>query len=136
MALFNEILIVEDSPSASFLLKLCLREMHLSESITTAANGQEAFDYLLSLKADNRKCPEIIFLDINMPVMDGFEFMEECRKTGGLIDDTKVVIVSGSNLADDIDRAQEMGVLSYLTKPVTPGSITFALETTFNRKFT
>jgi CheY-like chemotaxis protein len=86
--------------------------------ILTAKNGKEAIHLLHNLFTTNLKTPSIIFLDINMPVMDGFEFLDVYSLMDGPKDDIKIVMVTSSNHSADKARAQTAGVTDFVIKPV------------------
>lgn len=130
MTKYSEVLIIDDSQTSLYLMKLWLQDMRLTDKISTALNGEEAFEYLFRLKAEGKELPQIIFLDLNMPVMDGFEFLEEWQKLEVFsMEETRIVVVTSSTHSYDLLRVQELGVNSCLTKPVTADSIWFALNT-------
>ncbi len=93
MPKYRNILVIEDDKSSAFLIQLLLRELDVVESISFAAHGEEGLDYLMRLKAKGGRYPEYIFLDLNMPVMDGFEFIKKCRQVG-CVDETQTRIMS------------------------------------------
>lgn len=123
-------LVVEDDKTSAFLLQLLLRDSDLVESISVAGNGEEALDYIKRLEGTGGRYPELIFLDINMPVMDGFEFLEACALSGCLKNkEVRVIILSSSAHHKDISRARNLGVQDYLFKPVSAEAILSAIQT-------
>jgi CheY-like chemotaxis protein len=82
-----------------------------------ALNGKQALDLLMDYK--RHPLPDVILLDLNMPIMGGFEFLDafrELRIPGQA--KVKIVILSSSDDPVDIRRASEMGIHHYITKPV------------------
>lgn len=75
MARFKTALLIEDDDIATFVCKIALDKVAFAENIVSFKNGQEALTYLTSLK--DEEMPEVIFLDLNMPVMNGWEFLAE-----------------------------------------------------------
>lgn len=73
----KSVLLVDDDRECLFLHKYALRESKHIEHIEVAMNGEEAMGFIQDAISANRPLPEIVFVDINMPVMDGWEFMEE-----------------------------------------------------------
>lgn len=69
-------MLVDDDDSTNYLHKIIIEEMRITEQISIARNGQEALDKISDHIKDDQ-CLDLIFLDINMPVMDGFEFLQE-----------------------------------------------------------
>jgi len=127
---YANVLVVEDDKTSAFLLRLLLTESGLVDSISVAGNGEEALDYINRLTGTGGPYPELIFLDINMPVMDGFEFLEACAQSGCLKNKAvKIVILSSSAHQKDISRAREFGILDYLFKPVSAEAVLSAIQT-------
>ena len=116
------ILLVDDNESDNYFHKLLISEMNLTDNIQVAKNGFEALEYLNN---QDNILPDLIFLDINMPKMNGWEFIEEFKK----IDPIKrrkivVVILSTSINPDDYSRAQDSAEISdFETKPLDADAI-------------
>lgn len=107
------VLLVEDNPNDILLTEVMLqRRDHAELNISTARNGQEALDFLGD---SSRPSIDLILLDINMPVMNGFEFLRRYRESGG---DKPVIICSTSDDPSDQRRARSLGASAYVTKPV------------------
>ncbi|NQY10427.1 MAG: response regulator [Flavobacteriales bacterium] len=77
MRTINEILLVEDNETTSFLNVRLLVKMEISDKITVRNNGEKGINYLIDLKKNGDNYLGVIFLDIKMPVMDGFYFLRE-----------------------------------------------------------
>ncbi len=77
MKKINAISIIDDDPITVFGIKKMLSSLNASDNIITYANGKEAIDGIKARIAENLEVPEVIFLDINMPIMDGWQFLEE-----------------------------------------------------------
>ena len=108
------VLIVEDSPVLRTLIRRALVLAGVEDgSIREAGNGQEALDAL------EQECSDIILLDMNMPVMDGFTFVDEKRKREEFAQ-SKVIIVSTEGNEERLDELREKGVSGYLRKPFEP----------------
>lgn len=118
-------LLVDDDEIFHFLGVRTLQRLGFSGSqIQTAMNGREAFDIINHPEAC--KLPDIIFLDLNMPVMNGFEFLE-IFMTLSLEKRAKVVVLSSSHNPIDFERAMKLGASQYLTKPLTEDMLTSVL---------
>ena len=76
----DSVLLVEDDRITNFLNERLLRKLNITESIKVATNGEEALQYLEKTEASGKPLPDLIFLDINMPVMDGLEFLQEVQQ--------------------------------------------------------
>jgi len=109
------VLHVDDNPNDLLLTRKMLSKLdQLEMNVQTFANGKEA---LLHLEKSNDKPVDLILLDINMPVMDGFEFLSHIR-ADARFEDIPVIICSTSNDAQDKARASDLGADGYVEKPV------------------
>lgn len=113
----NCILLVDDDHEDCFFHRIVIEKMDMTKSIQVARNGLEALDFL---RKEDQVIPELIFLDINMPKMNGWEFLEEYKhldpKQKARI--TILMLTTSANPAD-LKRAQEMeDVTGYKTKPL------------------
>lgn len=119
------VLLVDDDFTSNFLTKMVLEQMGIAEHIYMAEHGQEALDWVekncLHRKTDaSANCPEVILLDINMPVMNGFEFLEALSSREEIdMNHTKIFILSSSSNPKDRERARKYPIAGYLQKPIT-----------------
>lgn len=112
----NKVLLVEDDETTNFISKLILKSAGIDD-VKEALNGKEAFDYI------ENACPDIIFLDIKMPVMDGWEFLDE-KKTKAPCKKLKIAMLTSSVHPVDKKRAENYPcVIAYLEKPLTKEKI-------------
>ncbi len=77
MTKLKSIAIIDDDPITVFGIKRMLNTLDISENIKSYVNGKEAIDEFKSIMNHKEEIPEVIFLDINMPIMDGWQFLEE-----------------------------------------------------------
>ena len=103
------VLIVDDIPVNIILLKTMLARTNVK--ILTAVNGQEALDLVRSLK------PQVVLLDIQMPVMNGLEVLKEI-KSDPKLKDIAVIMVSAYTSAEDIEQSMNLGASGFIKKPV------------------
>jgi len=114
------VLVIDDDADWCFIARLILQKAGVGKKIITANNGQEGIKTLQTMAANNEKLPELIFLDIKMPVMDGFEFLDELTKAAELdISQTRIFVCSSSSHPRDKERAALYPVAGFLTKPLT-----------------
>ena len=115
----NCVLLVDDNEADNYLHTLVLKESSITDNIEIAMDGEEALDFLTSRGKDLP--PDLIFLDINMPVMDGWTFLEEYEKLDEILK-SKVVIVmltTSVNPSDKNRMEQWNGSVDFLNKPLT-----------------
>lgn len=122
MKLFRKTLIVDDDPACRFLTRMALEEVDLSEEIIELPHGKAALDYIISHCRGTQaisQCPDWIILDLNMPVMDGFELLNllQQAKQTKLVQQTVTILSSSSN-PKDIDQTAQYEVEAYLTNPL------------------
>jgi CheY-like chemotaxis protein len=117
----NVILLVDDDEQDRALAREALAESRLSGELHTAKDGAEALDYLRRLGKFSDPAaaprPAIILLDLNMPRMHGFEVLREIKADPSLRR-IPVVVLTTSQAEEDIARSYELGVSSFITKPV------------------
>jgi CheY-like chemotaxis protein len=132
----NTILLVEDDDDDVFLFKRALKTARITNEVNVATDGQAAIDYLSSAvqgnNPDKYPLPFIMFLDLKMPHVDGFEVLSWMRSQPSL-DSLVVVVLTGSNQPRDHQRAYALGARSYLVKPAKPEEIREFIESMGSR---
>ena len=122
----KEILLVDDSQGTNSLNRRLLEEMGIVEEVSIALNGKLALDYLTSKKADGSlPNPELIFLDIRMPVMDGYQFLDRYHELGFSKTNKRIIIMLSSSMNDlDVEKSNKYeAVQGYENKPLTRENI-------------
>jgi CheY-like chemotaxis protein len=109
------ILLVDDDPDEHLLFEDALKELSGAPRLAYARDGQQLMQFLNTEKTE---LPAIIFLDLNMPRMNGFECLQEIRKSLKL-KRIPVVIFSTTSQTQTIDRVYEQGANYYIRKPNT-----------------
>ncbi|AVR44950.1 response regulator [Christiangramia fulva] len=115
--------IIDDDKIYVNLVKKIIEIKKLSENLLIYKNGKEALDYFTNIMenaTDENKLPDIIFLDLNMPVMDGWEFLNEFIKVkNNLNKKITLYVVSSSIDPRDLERAKSFNLVTdYLIKPI------------------
>lgn len=113
------ILLIDDDKVTNYLNKLLLEAMHPQAQITICENGQKGLEYL-EKSHSNPLLPHLIFVDIKMPVMDGFGFLEEyIERNYHQHFSSKLTVLSSSESKKDIEKIERFGIASYKPKPLT-----------------
>lgn len=101
------VLIVDDHDLFVDALRALLETEPGIDVVATAPNGREAVERVVELE------PEVVLMDVSMPVLDGFEATRAIRKRAP---STRVLFVTGSNAEEDLERAREVGATGYISK--------------------
>lgn len=139
MRKLSGILLIDDDDTTNFLNQRLLNRMEVTDNIRTFENGKQAFDYLYNVSNNNYEennsnyfKPELIFLDINMPVMDGFEMLELYERLNKEFRENIVMaVLTTSTHPQDTENAK-MFAAEYITKPLTPEKVHVLLEKYFS----
>lgn len=122
MKKFKRILLVDDDDTSNMLNTMIISNMDITEDVDVASNGEEALSHLVKhcqqAVVSDKKCPELILLDINMPVMDGFEFLEAYKEKLDIHNKVPVVMLSSSSNKKDFEKALSYNVKGYIVKPL------------------
>ena len=118
----DSVCIIDDDHVYINLVSKIIQLKNLSDNVIVFNNGREALDYFLTTieSSVDSEVPKIILLDLNMPIMDGWQFLEEFEKIQTKIPkNINLYVVSSSINKSDIERARSKDVvLDYLTKPL------------------
>lgn len=129
--LSTTILLIEDNADDVFAMKRALRQAQIANPLQVLSDGQEALDYLSGSgkwqDRDLHPLPFIIFLDLKLPYIDGFEILPWLRQQPALKDVVVVVLTSSAEIKDH-ERAYALGARSYLVKPPTPDVLNRLLD--------
>ncbi|MEQ9504422.1 MAG: response regulator [Deltaproteobacteria bacterium] len=137
MSKLREVLLVDDLPADNFLNKLLLQRLDCAEKITMTLNGREALDYLTTPVDGVLPDVEMIILDINMPIMDGWEFLEAYEKLPPeQRADAVLMMLTTSMNPDDEARARDQRTIDrFAVKPLTEETFRRLLEEQFPGRF-
>ena len=107
----RHVVLIDDEDDCNFVSRLVLKKAGYSGHITVFTSGAEALEWLRTVKGSD--LPDLVFVDINMPLMSGFQFLEACGAEGLFPNGhSSVIVFSGSNLPIDIDRAHSFPFVS------------------------
>lgn len=115
------VMLVDDNDTDNFISKRIIEITKFSKGVEVKSSGKTALDYLKENQNNIDKIPSLIFLDINMPIVDGFVFLYEFEKFNELVrNKCKVIILSSSDNKRDIDKiVNNNHVIKFITKPLT-----------------
>ncbi len=123
MKKIKNVLLIDDDEPTNFINKKIIESSELVEYIHIAQSGQEALNFLSRRSEQNERhpLPDLIFLDINMPAMDGWEFLDRYKDlANGKKDSIIIVMLTTSLNPDDEVKARELKqVNAYRNKPLT-----------------
>ena len=120
---------IDDDPLSNKFNTMLIRKIHPDVEIKTFTKAEDA---LTDLKDDDNQKPEVIFLDLNMPVMNGWDFMAEFKKIGL---DIEVVVLTSSNDSSDKEKAEKNSqIKDYVVKPLTKNAFTGVVKKFFRNK--
>jgi CheY-like chemotaxis protein len=114
-------MLVDDNDTDNFISKRIIEITKFARDVEVKNSGKSALEYLEEHKETKDKLPDIIFLDINMPIVDGFVFLYEFEKFNDIVKNKcKVIILSSSDNKRDIDKiVNNDHVIKFITKPLT-----------------
>ena len=117
----NLVLLVDDNDTDNFISKRIIEITKFAEKVIVKNSGKSALEYLESVQNENAELPDVIFLDINMPIVDGFVFLFEFEMFPDIIKQKcKIIILSSSNNKRDIAKIVDNEyVIKFITKPLT-----------------
>ncbi|WP_339608747.1 response regulator [uncultured Roseivirga sp.] len=117
----NSILLIDDNPADNLYHKMIIEGEEVTDSVKIAEDGVEAIDYLKSTFDGKYPQPDLVFLDINMPRMNGWEFLEEySRLNASQKGRSLLMMLSTSNTIEDKRKSEQYDfILGYGSKPLT-----------------
>lgn len=126
------ILICDDDEDDCLLTQQALEDAHISNALRFVGDGEELLDYLHQRGAyagDTGAAPRpgLILLDLNMPTMDGRQALGHIKNDPTLLD-IPVVVLTTSSLDEDVVKSYQLGVNSFITKPVTFSGLVDAMN--------
>lgn len=133
----NCILLIDDDEATNYMHQLIIKKNDCTNAIVCKQNGQLGLDYLLSIDDKENVQPDIIFLDINMPGMNGWDFLKHYNKLNKE-QQAKIVVVMLSTSTDpvDMEKAKDIEYVSrFNPKPLTNNMLNDILKEHFPQNF-
>lgn len=117
---FKKILVIDDNPTDRYIAKRMAEKYHFAEEIILHESAVEALNYIRSLENVPDLLPQLIFLDINMPGMNGYEFLEEYAKLSETIKSNCIILMITTSIhPDDFKKAEnDPSIFRFLNKPL------------------
>ena len=123
MSKFKDVFVVDDDKVYHFIIKKLLTKNNIDVKPSFYLNGLEAIEEIKGKIKLGTSLPDLILLDINMPIMDGWQFLDELKKTNDLVDkkNTTIYLVSSSDSISDVNKAKEYQdqIKDFFFKPMT-----------------
>lgn len=125
MIINRSVFIIDDDPIYLYMLERLIKEYKFSENIMQFDNAKPAINVLSKADIDIQDIPDIIFVDLSMPVMNGWEFLTKLKETGVLTKkEIKIVLVSSSINPREIEQIKRYPIVTkYIVKPITPSDL-------------
>lgn len=124
------VMLVEDNPEDVAFTRIILKKNRLDRNLVVAADGKEAIETLERLVEDRSKIPDLILLDINLPDISGIELLTRLKRDPRF-SRIPVVMLTGSNVDDDIQRSYDLGAITYLVKPISKDALMLVIKNIF-----
>lgn len=120
MPKFKSVLLVEDDPIKVMVCDRIIKMNGFAEVVKSCENGRYALDYLKEKAAGTNEWPDIIFLDINMPVMNGWDFLDELDQIKDSLPPLpRIFILSSTVDPEDFNRAKHFSTVEdFISKPL------------------
>lgn len=129
----SSILLIDDDETTNFLNQALIKRAQVTDQVLVATNGLDALRVLhTTCTPSSTQCPALILLDVNMPVMNGIEFLEAYQKLA-LAQEQNIVIVllTTTVLTRDLERVQQLPIASILDKPLTTDKLRLLVDRHF-----
>jgi CheY-like chemotaxis protein len=124
------VMLVEDNPEDVAFTRIMLRKNKLDRHLIVAENGKIAIQALEHLAEDESKIPDLILLDINLPDISGMDVLTRLKRDSRFAQ-IPIVMLTGSNVDDDIQKSYDLGASTYLVKPISKDALMLVIENLF-----
>ena len=133
MKKLSSVLLVDDDSTTNFLNSLLLSSLSVTDKLLVALNGAEALATLThTCTAPNSNCPALILLDVNMPLMNGTEFLEAYQRLPLFGQQGSVIVMLTTSMhSRDLARIQELPIAGLVSKPLTKEKVDSILQLHF-----
>ena len=130
--MFKSVCIIDDDPIYVFGTKKIMETTQFSNNFSVYKNGKQAIEYLIPKMISGETLPDVILLDLNMPIMDGWQVLDELVKTSSH-QKMNIFIASSSVDNTDLERAKSYDIVNrYIVKPFSIAKIKMLMDNTDN----
>lgn len=120
--MLHKVLCVDDDPITLMLCKKVIERVNYTKEVDTAKNGEDAIAYFNQLKNNQEIPPELVLLDLNMPIMNGWELLDAYLELefNLIFKETKFIVLSSTKDPSDIEKSKSYPmVIDFISKPIT-----------------
>jgi response regulator of citrate/malate metabolism len=129
MQKFNFILLVDDDKVTNFINRRVINKIGNFNKVEVALNGQQALEIIEKECSEGMDSPDVILLDINMPVKTGFDFLDQYKNSKyPSADKSKIIAVTTSSHQKDYEALRQYGIYDVIQKPLTEEKIRGVIE--------
>lgn len=121
MKKINSLLIVDDDQISNLLTSMLFSDLYAHTHIRISENGKQALEEIKDCLEKQHNCPDVIFLDVEMPIMDGFEFLDKLEELNK--NDLPIVLLTSSVHARNQTKASKYRIKALVEKPLTEEKI-------------
>ena len=131
----KSVLLVDDNNVDNFINQKVMSSLGLVKEIHTALNGEQALNIFNQYQNGTIAIPDVILLDLNMPVMDGLGFIQAFQSLNfPHKENVLIIVLTSSSSSEDMNRVKGLGIKHYLTKPLTQEIIQTILHQEFSNQ--
>lgn len=131
-------MVIDDDEPTNYISTMVFDEMDCAKQLLVFESGESALHYIrqtITKPGENDSLPDMIFLDINMPRMNGWEFLEAFQQINPPLAQTVIIMLTTSMNPDDEQRAYDLAaVAGFENKPITPGMVQRLIHTHFTKR--
>lgn len=126
------IILIDDDTITNFLNEMVINEMGITNQLIVTTDGNQALEEIMA-QQEKGVLPDLILLDVNMPVLNGFEFLKKYNELDFQNKDMPLIVILTTSLNEgDKDKAKKLNVKDYMSKPLTKENMLGLLMKHFN----
>ncbi|WKN31769.1 response regulator [Porifericola rhodea] len=136
MEKIKQVILIDDDPINNIIFQKLSEFVDFAEEIVSFLSAVDSLDHLQQLQQAEAPAPDMIFLDIRMPIVNGWEFLErlEAMNTNGYFDNTAIYMLTSSSEQSDINKAKNyQQVTDYIVKPLSTENLESIKEKTISQ---